>query len=135
MRRGAAIAAAVLALSGILAAQAPATKSARPDPGKDSLFFSLKVNYSAMSWADFGMTTVGLNRLNLAEANPIARGYVEKPGAAVAILLLSDLSVHIYGDWLYKKNKTAAYIFMGALTLVRAYVLYENVRAIQRCAR
>lgn len=122
-------------LAGALAVPLPGSDRELPDPHKDSLFFSLKVNYSAMSWADFSLTTVALNRYNVTEANPIARWYVEKPGLAVSFLLIHDISVHVFGDWLYKKNKTIAYIVLGVLTLARAYVMYQNIRTIQRVCR
>lgn len=128
---------AALLLAGILAVPLPGDERKLPDPHTDSLFFSLKVNYSAMTLADFSMTTVALNRyrMYMGEANPIARAYVEKPEIAVPFLLIHDISVHVFGDWLYKKNKTLAYVFIGVLTLVRVYVMYENVRTIQRVCR
>lgn len=104
---------------------------------KSSVMFSLKTSYTAISWGDFAMTTTALARYRdrISEANPIARAYIEKPGLAVACMLLSDIAVHLYGDWLYKKNKTAAYVVLGALVLVRAYVMYQNARTSQRFAR
>lgn len=120
---------AVLILLGILAISA----RAEIETPKSSFFFSLKTTYTAISWADFMGTTIALDRFNLEEANPIARFYVRKPAIAVTYLLISDISIHLFGDWLYKKNKTAAFIVVGILTLARAYVLYQNIRTIQRC--
>lgn len=122
---------ALLALAGILAVPA----LAETETPKNSLFFSLKVSYTAMSWSDYAMTTVALSGYDVEEANPIARFYVQKPAIAVSWLLISDISLHLFGDWLYKKNKTAAFIVVGVLTLARAYVMYQNIRTVQRCGR
>ena len=122
---------ALLILVGILAFPA----RAEIETPKSTFFFSLKTTYTAMSWSDYTMTTIALDRYNLEEANPIARFYVRQPALAVTCLLISDLSIHLAGDWLYKKNKTAAFIVVGVLTLARAYVLYRNIRTVQRCGR
>ena len=122
---------AVLFLIGILAVPI----RAETETPKSSFFFSLKTTYTAMSWADYAMTTVALSGYDLEEANPIARFYVQKPAIAISWLLISDISIHLFGDWLYKKNKTAAFIVVGVLTLTRAYVMYRNIRTIQKVCR
>lgn len=92
-------------------------------------FRALQVNYTAMSWADYCMTTWALRIGGYGEANPVAKLYVEKPGLAIPILAVTDLVVHWGTDSLYRDGqKKTAWALLIIFNVARGYILYHNIK-------
>lgn len=121
MKRALAVLLVVLALCGPMAAQ-----SAKATP--PVAFRALQMQYTAISWCDFAMTSWALKSGLYAEGNPLAKFYVNKPGLAIPILALSDLAVHWGLDSIYKDNKTVAWVMLIVFNVARGYVLYHNLK-------
>lgn len=96
-------------------------------------FRAMQVNFTAMSWGDYLMTSWALRSGGYGEANPLAKWYVEKPGLAIPILAGIDLFVNWQTDALYRDGKkTAAWIMVIAINVARGYILYHNLRQAAR---
>jgi hypothetical protein len=92
-------------------------------------FRAMQVNFTAMSWGDYLMTSWALRSGGYGEANPLAKWYVEKPQLAVPILAGVDLLVNWQTDALYRDgHKTVAWILVIGLNAARAYILIHNLR-------
>jgi len=92
-------------------------------------FRAMQVNFTAMSWGDYLMTSWALRSGGYAEANPLAKWYVDKPQLAIPILAGIDLLVNWQTDALYRDgHKTAAWILVIGLNVVRGYILYHNLK-------
>lgn len=92
-------------------------------------FRALQVNFTAMSWGDYLMTSWALRTGGYGEANPLAKWYVEKPQLAIPILAGIDLFVNWQTDALYRDgHKTAAWLLVIGLNVARGYILYHNLK-------
>lgn len=121
MKKALAVLLILMALGGPMVAQ-----TAKADP--PLVFRALQMQYTAISWCDFAMTSWALKSGLYAEGNPIAKFYVDKPGLAIPILAVSDLVVHWGLDSIYKDNKTVAWVLLIAFNVARGYVLYHNLK-------
>jgi hypothetical protein len=87
--------------------------------------------YFTLCIADYGTTVVAMQQPEMMELNPIARYYVNQPELFTPI----TLGLMIVQDWGFKKlhkwNKTFAYIFLGALTALKMYAVFNNIDAIR----
>ena len=100
------------------------------------LFKGLQVSYTAMSWIDLGTTYLAVSvNGGYTEKNPIARAYIRYPAATIALQLASDLAVHGLGGMVYRQSKPMGYAFVGALWIVRAYVLWHNFKQLKAGSR
>ena len=103
-----------------------------PLHSEDKIFNALQINNITLTWADFGITTIGINKYQAVEVNPIARFYVENPGASIMI----NAGVNILTYWglseLYKRNKTIAIITAIGINVIRCYILYNNVMELNK---
>lgn len=105
----------------------PAGAADKPAP----VFALAQASYSVLALGDCAVTIAG-QRAGLRDINPAIRSLGGRPAATFAVYALSDLSVKYFGGLLYKKNKTLAYVVMGALVISRAYILYRNLEILRR---
>jgi dolichol kinase len=117
-------------IQGLILAVLLAVSAAAAD--KPAPAFALaQASYSVLALGDCAITIAGQGA-GLRDINPAIRSLGGRPAAIFAVYALSDLSVKYFGGLLYKKNKTLAYVVMGAMILTRAYVLYRNLKNLRR---
>jgi len=93
-------------------------------------FDVLKKSYLTLWIMDYGSTLTAMQHDGIVELNPIAKHYVNAPEVFTPI----TFSLMVVQDWglskLRKWNKTVAYIFLGVLTAVKMYVVFNNFEAL-----
>jgi hypothetical protein len=89
------------------------------------------VNYIAMTWTDFTLTYTLFDEGGY-EKNPLSQWYAEKPALAVAFLTLDNILVSWGCRKLYKANKTVGILALIVINAVKAYVLYSNIKELQK---
>ena len=87
----------------------------------------LRTNMVLMNYTDFLMTKIAMdNDSSLRDLNP----FFKNQGQAFALTAAcSALQYWITGE-LYKIDKTASWILLGALTAAKVYVIIHNFRII-----
>lgn len=109
-----------------LAAQQLELKLAKPaEP--PALFKGLQIQHTAMAWCDFTLTTWALKTGRYAEANPVARFYVENTGLAIGILTAADIFVHAGLKAIWRDNRTLGWTLLLIFVAARGYILWHNL--------
>ncbi len=94
---------------------------------KDSWFAALQFTLIVSNHVDFALTKYALDNNLASEANPL---YLDSPGLSIAILEIGNLGILFLSDKLFEKHETAAWITMTALTLIKLFFIYHNVKVI-----
>jgi hypothetical protein len=105
----------------------PAEKQDKPS----GPFRSLQFIYVGGDGIDFGLTYAALSTGKYKELNPAASWYVDKPILGLAVHAAIDIGVVTLTSKLYKSNRTLAWIFLGAATVVKGYILFRNFRTLE----
>jgi len=95
----------------------------------NTIFKSLQISYVGMDYADVGITTCALWR-GATEANPLTKWYANNPPLMIGLHTLGNAFIVKLTSGLYKKNKTLAWVMIIGLNMVKAYVIYHNLRLI-----
>jgi len=95
----------------------------------NTIFKSLQISYVGMDYADVGITTYALWK-GAKEANPLTKWYVNNPPLAIGLHTLGNALIVKWTGGLYKKNRMLAWIMIIGLNVVKAYVLYHNLRVV-----
>lgn len=68
------------------------------------------------------------SRGRIGEANPIWRGTLKNPPLMFVAYSLINIGVIIGINWLYKKNRTLAWVFVIAVNAMQIYCVYGHLR-------
>ncbi len=64
----------------------------------------------------------------IGELNPLWRGLLNKPTFMFVTYSLINIGIVIGTNWLYKKNKTLAWVFIVAVNVIEIYCVYAHLR-------
>jgi hypothetical protein len=95
------------------------------------LFKGLQIQFTAVSWTDFAITSWAMRTGHFTETNPIARLYIREPVLSIAIFATADIVVHWGLTSLWQKNRTMAWILLIVMDSARLYVMYHNLRELR----
>jgi len=112
----------------LLMVPAMADQKKKPDDAFKVVLFTL----GAGTMVDYAITTYALNTGKFKEGNKLASWYVEKPTLAIPIILGATYLQSKVLESLRRDNKTIAYIIAGMLFIIRGYIIYHNLRLINR---
>jgi hypothetical protein len=120
------------AIQPLLAPVAPATPAwfTRPPQRRPRAMLPLYSSYATLQVLDAHSTTRALDR-GAAEANPLMRGVAGRPGGMLAVKAAGTAGVIYAGEKLWKRNRTAAVIFMVAANSAMALVVQHNYRTVR----
>jgi len=92
---------------------------------------SLQVSFSAMDWADLTMSYIAVKGGWAEERNLIGGRLLPRPALAVTVSVLKQAAFWILTDAVYNRNKTLAWIIIGAAVIYKGYVLTRNFSVIR----
>ena len=95
----------------------------------EDLFAGFQLSYVALDYVDVSLTLYGIE-LGLTEMNPLAKWYIKNPPLTFAVHVVLDLAIIKGTDYLFRKNKKLAWVVIIGLNLVKAYIVYRNLRAL-----
>jgi uncharacterized protein DUF5658 len=98
-----------------------------PRPKRPSALVPLYVSFASLEALDIHSTTRALDR-GATEANPVMKGISGNTWALTAVKAAGAAGVIYAGEKMWKKNKTAAVIFMVAANAGMAWVVHHNYR-------
>jgi hypothetical protein len=115
----------------LLSIEAPAVFEAAPIAPRlrrPTALLPLYLSFSALQVLDIHSTVGALDR-GAVEANPLMRSMVGSEVGLIAVKAAGTVGVVYAGEQLWKKNKTAAIVFMVASNSAMAWVVQHNYRA------
>ena len=107
-------------------ADAPAIRAA----SRPGALVPLYVSFGALQVLDTHSTSRALARGGV-EVNPLMRGLAHNEGAVFAVKAASTAGVIYVSEKMWKKNRTAAVIFMVASTSAMTWIVQSNYRAVR----
>ncbi len=115
-----------------LPAPPPVTTAARAraDAERPPALMPLYVSFAALQVFDAHSTTRAIRR-GASEANPVMRGLADKPAGMLAVKAAGTAGVIYAGEKMWRRNKTAAVVFMLAANSALAWVVQHNYRAVR----
>jgi hypothetical protein len=120
------------AQSQVLPAAAPGIGNAGPGLApqhRPGALFPLYVSFGTLQVLDTHSTSRAINS-GAVEANPMMKGIAGNEAAMLAVKAAGTAGVIFASETLWKKNKTAAVIFMIATNAGMAWVVQNNYRAV-----
>ncbi len=115
----------------LLSIDAPAvfeTGSIAPRIRRPNALLPLYASFTALQVLDIHSTVGALGR-GAVEANPLMRSMVSHEVGLIAVKAAGTAGVLYASEQLWKKNKTAAIVFMVASNSAMAWVVQHNYRA------
>jgi hypothetical protein len=109
----------------ILRTQRPAPRMARP-----TALVPLYVSFASLQALDAYTTTRALDR-GAVEANPLMRGIVGSPVGMLAVKAGGTAGLVWASERMWKRNKTAAIVFLLAANSAMTWVVQHNYRAVR----
>jgi hypothetical protein len=116
------------AISGITPPMSAPPPAALVEPRRPGALVPLYASFAAFQVVDAQSTLHALSRGGV-EANPIMKGIAGKPVALVAVKAAATTGVIVASEKMWKKNRTAAVVFMLAANSAMAWVVQNNYRA------
>jgi hypothetical protein len=99
-------------------------------PKRPGALLPLYVSFASLQALDAHSTTRALDR-GAVEANPMMRGISGNPFGMLAVKAAGTAGVIYAGEKIWKRNKTAAVLFMLAANSGLALVVQHNYRAVR----
>jgi len=103
---------------------------ARADAERPRALMPLYVSFAGLQVFDAHSTTRAI-RHGASEANPLMRGLADKPAGMLAVKAAGTAGVIYASEQLWRRNKTAAVVFMLAANSALAWVVQHNYRAVR----
>lgn len=100
------------------------------DAERPAALMPLYVSFAALQVFDAHSTTRAIRR-GASEANPVMRGLADKPAGMLAVKAAGTAGVIYAGEKLWRRNRTAAVVFMLAANSGLAWVVQHNYRAVR----
>jgi len=100
---------------------------ARAEPHRPGALVPLYASFGALQILDTRSTLQALGRGGV-EANPVMKGVVNHRVALFAVKAAATTGVIVASEKMWKKNRTAAVIFMLATNSAMAWVVEHNYR-------
>ena len=100
-------------------------------PSRPRTLLPLYFSFASLQALDVHSTTRALGN-GAEEANPLMRGLASNPIALSAVKAAGAAGVIYASEKIWKKNKTAAVIFMIAANAGLAFVVQHNYRSVNR---
>lgn len=95
----------------------------------DKTFKSFQLSYVTMDYIDVTATLYGISK-GYKEANPIARLYIKSPPLTIAVHAALNFAIIKLSNIVYKRNKSLGLSIIIGLNLVKAYVIYRNIKTL-----
>ena len=99
----------------------------RAEQHRPGALVPLYVSFGALQILDARSTLHAVDRGGV-EANPVMKGVVSHPAAFFAVKAAATTGVIIASEKMWKKNRTAAVVFMLAANSAMAWVVQHNYR-------
>lgn len=97
----------------------------------DDLFKTFQLSYVFLDYIDVSSTLYGIE-LGLIEINPLAKWYIKNPPLTFAVHLVLDITIIKLTDVLFKGNKRLSWVVIIGLNLIKAYIVYRNIKILGR---
>jgi hypothetical protein len=110
-----------------LVAQPSADRFAAPRPRRPEALLPLYISFGALQALDVHSTIGALDR-GAVEANPLIKPFAGGTAGLLAIKAAGTAGVFYTTEQLWKKNPTAAVLFMVAANSAMAFVVQNNYR-------
>lgn len=110
------------------------TISDRKDSGK-ALFTASLISLTALNVADYLSTCKALKYPQLREGNPLMKSITRNALVFAGIKLGISVCDYLILKKIYKKNKTLGWVLTTAANAALSYVVYNNMKMIQRAQR
>ena len=109
---------------------APPLQVLRAEQQRPGALVPLYVSFGALQVLDTRSTLQALDRGGV-EANPVMKGVVSHPVALFAVKAAATTGVIVASEKMWKKNRTAAVVFMLAANSAMAWVVQHNYREVR----
>jgi hypothetical protein len=107
---------------------APPQSILRAEPRRPGALMPLYVSFGALQALDAHSTSRALSN-GASEANPVMRPFAGNTAGMLAIKAAGTAGVIYASEKMWKKNRTAAIVFMVATNAAMAWVVQHNYRA------
>ena len=98
---------------------------------KKTVFLTIVFTLVASTYIDYSMSYNAIQTGHYAESNPFTKSIVSRPALALPIITITGGGLCYGLEHLYKDNKTAAWVIVGMLTIVKGYVIWHNVKVLR----
>jgi len=95
----------------------------------DETFKTFQLSQIVLDYIDVSISLYGIEK-GYSEINPIGRLYIKSPQLTLAIHTALNIGTIMVTNFIYKKNKKLGWFVIISLNLIKAYVVYRNIKIL-----